>query len=41
MVEEISVQRMRKLAKIEPVYVAVIRINEDANRKKKQPKKIK
>ena len=30
MVTEISVQRMRKLAKNEPVYVAVIRTNEDA-----------
>ena len=27
-IEEISVQRMRKLAKTEPVYVAVVRANE-------------
>ena len=30
MVKEISVQRMRKIAKNEPVYIAVIRANEDA-----------
>ena len=35
MVEEISVQRMRKLAKTEPVYVAVIRTNEDAQQEEK------
>ena len=28
-VEEIPAQRMRKIAKREPVFVAVIRINED------------
>ena len=30
-IEEISVQRMRKLAKTEPVYVAVVRANEVTN----------
>ena len=29
-VKEISAQRMRKIAKREPVYVAVIRTNEDS-----------
>ena len=38
MVEEISVQRMRKLAKTEPVYVAVIRTNEDAKQEEKATK---
>ena len=35
MVEEISVQRMRKLAKTEPVYVAVIKTNEDVKQEEK------
>ena len=34
-IEEISVQRMRKLAKTEPVYVAVVRANEVADTRKK------
>ena len=29
-IEEISAQRMRKIAKREPVYVAMIRTNEDS-----------